>query len=204
MKQFFIAHAYCEMQLNEEALELYMELKAHGFSKSTYVMAQIALAQHGLKGTRLNVNKSCDYAFSSRYGQCCSQLHRFTKSGSLSIGQYGYLLKSSLYQSKTFVHCSSSMAIVCILQELRMELAHLAHNCCDIDKYRVETCCVVGNYYSLRGQHDKAVLYFQRALRLNPHYLSAWTLVGHEYMELKNTSAAIQAYRHAIGTLQNL
>ena len=58
-----------------------------------------------------------------------------------------------------------------------------------------------GNYYSLRSQHEKAVLYFQRALKLNPNYLSAWTLMGHEYMELKQTSAAIRAYRQAIGQL---
>ena len=48
-------------------------------------------------------------------------------------------------------------------------------------------------------QHEKAVLYFQRALKLNPNYLSAWTLMGHEYVEIKNTSAAIQAYRQATG-----
>lgn len=58
----------------------------------------------------------------------------------------------------------------------------------------------LGNYYSLRTEHQKAVLYFQRALRLNPQYLAAWTLMGHEYVELKNTSAAIQSYRQAIGT----
>ena len=56
-----------------------------------------------------------------------------------------------------------------------------------------------GNYYSLRAEHETAVLYFQRALKLNPNYLSAWTLMGHEYMELKNPKAAIQAYRKAIG-----
>ena len=32
-------------------------------------------------------------------------------------------------------------------------------------------------------------------MKLNPRYLGAWTLMGHEYMEMKNTSAAIQAYR---------
>ena len=58
-----------------------------------------------------------------------------------------------------------------------------------------------GNYYSLRSQHEKAILYFQRALKLNANYISAWTLMGHEYMELKNTSAAIQAYRSALGQL---
>lgn len=56
-----------------------------------------------------------------------------------------------------------------------------------------------GNYYSLRGQHERAVQYFQRAQKLNPHYLAGWTLMGHEYMEMKNTNAAIQCYRQAIG-----
>ncbi|KAK8943020.1 Anaphase-promoting complex subunit 8 [Platanthera zijinensis] len=50
----------------------------------------------------------------------------------------------------------------------------------------------------LKGQHEKAVLYFRRALKLNRKYLSAWTLMGHEYVEMKNTPAAIDAYRRAV------
>ncbi|XP_078488584.1 cell division cycle protein 23 homolog [Ciona intestinalis] len=80
----------------------------------------------------------------------------------------------------------------------RADLAHLAHHCTQVDRYRVETCCIVGNYYSIRTDHEKAVIYFQRALKLNPNYLSAWTLMGHEFTEVKNTSAAIQAYRNAV------
>jgi len=30
------------------------------------------------------------------------------------------------------------------------------------------------------------VMYFHRALKMNPQYLSAWTLLGHEFMEMKN------------------
>ncbi|XP_075212921.1 anaphase-promoting complex subunit 8-like [Lycorma delicatula] len=84
------------------------------------------------------------------------------------------------------------------VKEMKVELAYLAHHASEIDKYKVETCCIIGNYYSLRGEHHKAVLYFERALRLNPLYLSAWTLMGHEFMEMKNTNAAIQSYRQAI------
>ena len=29
-------------------------------------------------------------------------------------------------------------------------LSHLAHRCAAADKYRPETCCVIGNYYSLK------------------------------------------------------
>eukprot|EP00276_Gloeochaete_wittrockiana_P012349 CAMPEP_0184374476 /NCGR_PEP_ID=MMETSP1089-20130417/165045_1 /TAXON_ID=38269 ORGANISM="Gloeochaete wittrockiana, Strain SAG46.84" /NCGR_SAMPLE_ID=MMETSP1089 /ASSEMBLY_ACC=CAM_ASM_000445 /LENGTH=565 /DNA_ID=CAMNT_0026717491 /DNA_START=2202 /DNA_END=3899 /DNA_ORIENTATION=- len=84
------------------------------------------------------------------------------------------------------------------VKEAKADLSYLAHNAALIDKYRPETCCIIGNYYSLRGQHEQAVLYFQRALRLNRNYLSAWTLIGHEFVEMKNTPAAIQAYRTAV------
>ncbi|KAJ1660148.1 Anaphase-promoting complex subunit 8 [Dispira simplex] len=84
------------------------------------------------------------------------------------------------------------------VMENRPKLSYLAHHCVEIDKYRPETCCVIGNYYGLRGEHEKAIVYFQRALKLDRQYLSAWTLMGHEYVELKNTSAAIEAYRRAI------
>ena len=81
---------------------------------------------------------------------------------------------------------------------MQVELCSLAQSLSNINKYSVETCCVIGNYYSLKNHHEKAILYFQRALRLNANYLSAWTLLGHEYLELKNTNAAIQCYRQAI------
>lgn len=84
------------------------------------------------------------------------------------------------------------------VREKRADLSHLAHVTTKINKYSPETCCVVGNYYSLKGQHEKAVTYFLRALRLNKKYLSAWTLMGHEYVELRNTSAAVQCYRQAV------
>ena len=84
------------------------------------------------------------------------------------------------------------------VKESKRALSSLAHACVAIDKYRPETCCVIGNYYSLKAEHEKAVLYFRRALKLNRHFLSAWTLMGHEYVELKNTAAAVDAYRHAV------
>uniref|UniRef100_A0A1A9WZY1 Cyclosome subunit 8 n=1 Tax=Glossina brevipalpis TaxID=37001 RepID=A0A1A9WZY1_9MUSC len=84
------------------------------------------------------------------------------------------------------------------VKELKTEMAQLAHKAVGINKYRPETCCVIGNYYSIRSDHQMAIMYFQRALKLNPKYLAAWTLMGHEFMELKNTNAAIQSYRKAV------
>jgi anaphase-promoting complex subunit 8 len=84
------------------------------------------------------------------------------------------------------------------VKESKAELSQLAHRAIRCDKYRPETCCILGNYYSSKGQHGKAVQHFQRALKLDRSCHSAWTLMGHEYIEFKNTAAAIEAYRRAV------
>lgn len=84
------------------------------------------------------------------------------------------------------------------VMEKRPKLAFLAQLATATDKFRPETCCVVGNYYALKGEHEKAVMYFRRALTLDRNFMAAWTLMGHEYVELKNTQAAIECYRRAV------
>ncbi len=80
----------------------------------------------------------------------------------------------------------------------RPKLATLAATSSDTDKFRPETNCILGNYYSLISEHEKAVLHFRRALTLDRNFQAAWTLMGHEYIELKNTQAAIESYRRAV------
>jgi anaphase-promoting complex subunit 8 len=87
---------------------------------------------------------------------------------------------------------------VLYVKEDKTELSRLAHRALKVEKYRPETCCIIGNYYSIKNKHDRAIIYFHRALKLDPNFLSAWTLIGHEYIEMKNTSAAVEAYRHAV------
>ncbi|KAF2685246.1 TPR-like protein [Lentithecium fluviatile CBS 122367] len=81
---------------------------------------------------------------------------------------------------------------------MRPKLAFLAQLSSNTDKFRPETCCVIGNYFSLKSEHEKAVMYFRRALILDRTFLSAWTLMGHEFVEMKNTHAAIDSYRRAV------
>lgn len=84
------------------------------------------------------------------------------------------------------------------VQEDSVGLGRLAHDAMEIDKYRPETCCIVGNYYSLKQQRAKAIQYFRRALQLDRTFTSAWTLMGHEYVEWKQTAHAMESYRHAV------
>ena len=87
---------------------------------------------------------------------------------------------------------------ILFIKENYCELSNLAYKCFQIDKYRPETCCVIGNYYALKGDHPKAVTYFTRAIKLDFSFLSAWILMGHEYLEMKLITSAIESYRTAV------
>ena len=65
------------------------------------------------------------------------------------------------------LECVDTFSNILYVKESKRELSSLAHACVQVDKYRPETCCVIGNYYSLKAEHEKAVLYFRRALKLN-------------------------------------
>ncbi|KFY45953.1 hypothetical protein V495_02721 [Pseudogymnoascus sp. VKM F-4514 (FW-929)] len=77
-------------------------------------------------------------------------------------------------------------------------LALITHLATSITHYRPETCCAIGNYYSLSLRHEDAIHYFRLALQLDRNFASAWTLLGHEYVKLRNSHAAIEAYRRAV------
>jgi anaphase-promoting complex subunit 8 len=77
-------------------------------------------------------------------------------------------------------------------------LVHMSKSCNSLS-FQYNLSNVSGNYYSLRGEHAKALMYFRKVLKLDSSYLSAWTLIGHEFMELKKPLVAIKAYRRALG-----
>ena len=52
IRDFFLAHMYTELQMIKEALQKYQSLIEAGFSKSTYVISQIAVAYHNIRGLK--------------------------------------------------------------------------------------------------------------------------------------------------------
>ena len=81
--------------------------------------------------------------------------------------------------------------------ERSTELSQLATHWLAANPNAVETNVIVGNYYSLKSQHEKASLYFKRATLVAPSNANAWLLLGHELIELRNPSAALAAYQRA-------
>lgn len=125
---------------------------------------------------------------------CKALLYYHSKDLLSAEQEFSNLLALHPHRLDSLDHYSNILYVL----NLRPKLAFLAHLCSSTDKFRPESCVVIGNYYSLLSLHEKAVQYFRRALALDRSCLSAWTLMGHEYVELKNTHAAIESYRRAV------
>ncbi|KAF3454077.1 hypothetical protein FNV43_RR04524 [Rhamnella rubrinervis] len=162
-KNFFLASAYQELRMPNEALEKYEYLQST-FSFSNYIQAQIAKVKYSLR----------------EFEQVEAIFEELLRNDPFRVEDMD-MYSNVLYSNECF-----------------SALSYLAHRVFLTDKYRPESCCIIGNYYSLKGQHEKSVVYFKRALKLNKNYLSAWTLMGHEFVEMKNTPAAVDAYRRAV------
>lgn len=86
---------------------------------------------------------------------------------------------------------------VLFVKEDVSKLSELAHSLSQIDKFRPETLTVSGNFFAINGKHENAISQFAMALRFDISFGFAWTLIGHEFIELGNVSSAISAYTKA-------
>uniref|UniRef100_A0A6G1SPK1 Cell division cycle protein 23 n=1 Tax=Aceria tosichella TaxID=561515 RepID=A0A6G1SPK1_9ACAR len=84
------------------------------------------------------------------------------------------------------------------VKRMRKELSKLAYEIEKVDPFTSEANSCIANSFSAREQHTKAIVYFTRALRINPDLSVSWSLLGHEYGEMKSMEKAIQAYRYSI------
>lgn len=76
-------------------------------------------------------------------------------------------------------------------------LSELSQSLAQIDKYRPETLAISGNFYAINGCHEDAISNLAMALRQDSSFAFVWTLIGHEFVELENITAAMAAYSRA-------
>lgn len=168
MYHFFSAHRLLDDQSHELAIDTLERLVQPGDNTKLFSSSPYVASQLAVGHYHLKEFHMAE--------QCFQQIHRRDPYRLEDLDVYSNIL---------------------YVQDNTVALSKLAHTAMSVDKYRPETCCIVGNYYSLKTQRTKAIQYFQRALKLNSNYTGAWTLMGHEYVELKNTAAAMEAYRRA-------
>lgn len=78
------------------------------------------------------------------------------------------------------------------------ELTYLSQTTHEMNKHAPETWCVLGNCFSLQNEHEKALEYFQTAIKQDSYFAYAHTLSGHEYVEIEDFEKARKAYTEAL------
>ncbi|KAG7256030.1 hypothetical protein CRUP_002611, partial [Coryphaenoides rupestris] len=147
IKDFFMAHIYTELQMIKEALQKYQSLIEAGFSKSTYIISQIAVAYHNIR----------------------------------DIDQALALFNELREQDPYRIENMDTFSNLLYVKSMKPELSYLAHNLVEIDKYRVETCCVIGEH----------------AIEVNKRDYRAWYGLGQTYEILKMPFYCLYYYRKA-------
>lgn len=177
-----IFHVYCSQELYQATEDTYQTLAGleEIFPESAFLQTQRALLLYHSKG-------SIVLALAPTI---LTEVTDFEEASQI----FNHILEQSPHRLDSLDHYSNILYVM----GMRPQLAFVAQIATATDKFRPETCCVVGNYYSLKSEHEKAVMYFRRALTLDRNFLSAWTLMGHEYIEMKNTHTAIESYRRAV------
>ncbi|XP_055357939.1 cell division cycle protein 23 homolog [Paramacrobiotus metropolitanus] len=96
------------------------------------------------------------------------------------------------------MHDVDSYSHLLFIMDDRVRMRKLADDVFEGGRFSPECCIALGNFFSLLGDHEKAIQNFNRALRYNPDLHHVWTLIGHEHVELKQTDLAMRSYSNAI------
>lgn len=79
-----------------------------------------------------------------------------------------------------------------------VELSILAKELMEFDQDAPETWCVAGNCYSLQKEHESAIKYLEKAIKVDPYFAYAYTLLGHELISAERLDQAMTYFRNAV------
>lgn len=90
------------------------------------------------------------------------------------------------YYSTALWHLRECMELGCLAQRVLT------------DRLWPQAWCVVGNCFSLQGEHDQAIRCFRRAIQLEASFAYAHTLCAHELVAREKFEKAVEMYERAI------
>lgn len=142
MRDFFLGHVKLELQQNTESLQIYQSLSKI-FPNSNYILSQTAIANYNIRGT---IPKHHRHHSSSENG---AEFDLAEKLFEELRNKDPYRLDGmDIYSNILYVKESPS------------NLSYLAHTAQSTDKYRPETCCIIGMYTLVHQlQHNHTYLH---------------------------------------------
>ena len=70
--------------------------------------------------------------------------------------QHNHMAEKALLSPACMLQGLDVYSNILYVKEGQAQLSHLAHRMLAAHKFRPETCCIVGNYFSLKGDHEQA------------------------------------------------
>eukprot|EP00924_Labyrinthula_sp_SR-Ha-C_P008044 maker-scaffold_11-snap-gene-1.50-mRNA-1 protein AED:0.01 eAED:0.01 QI:0/0/0.5/1/1/1/2/60/607 len=97
----------------------------------------------------------------------------------------------------TFLDGMDTFSDMLLVTNSKKDLGYLAHLALKADQFSPITSHIIGNFCSMTLNHEKAISYFGRALRLAPEKSSLYIMMGQEYMEIKEVDLSLKYYLKA-------
>jgi len=129
MKYFFKASFFSEKDHEPDAIELCNALLIK-FPNSVFLIDTIAHSYYCLQGMCIGLISQLEY--------------------DLSQENFEKLIIIDPYRLENM----DTFSNILFIKENFSELVNLAYKCHEIDKYRPETSCIIGNYYSLKSNNS--------------------------------------------------
>ncbi|KAL3091024.1 hypothetical protein niasHT_023624 [Heterodera trifolii] len=78
------------------------------------------------------------------------------------------------------------------------KLSALASKMAEIARNQPQTWCIAANCFSVEKQHETAIECLERSIRLDHRFAYAYSLLGHELIDMNDFGRAAQAFRKAV------
>lgn len=85
----------------------------------------------------------------------------------------------------------------------QVELCQLSNRVLQKYLFSPETWVIVGNSYSAQNEHEAAIRFFKRAIQINPRYSLAFSLCGHELVQIEDIKNAQNFFEKGLSVENN-
>ncbi|XP_005992446.1 cell division cycle protein 23 homolog isoform X1 [Latimeria chalumnae] len=197
MKEFFLAHMYTELQLIEEALQKYQSLIDAGFSKSTYIISQIAVAYHNIR----DIDKALSIFNELRKQDPYRIENMDTFSNLLYVRsmkpELSYLAHSLCEIDKHRVETCCVIGNYYSLRSQHEKAALYFQRALKLNPRYLGAWTLMGHEYMEMKNTPAAIQAYRHAIEVNKRDYRAWYGLGQTYEILKMPFYCLYYYRRA-------
>ena len=182
------------LERHKEALNAFFDLPKL-YSNDPWVLANIAKCY-----TELTNHKKADLYFSKAFKPLPCPFPCFEDSEVPNLNEQDKKFLSKTVPDRIYSPIQNIEFYSSCLWHLKkqQELCLLAHYCLENHFFQSETWIVLANTYSLNQDHETALQFLARALKIDPYNAYAFCLSGHEHACKENFDQAGHCYKNAI------